>query len=85
MAINTDYKTGLKRQIVESLQTIFDSGFSIPELRGKVKVSLDYPMEEIAYPAVYVTYQEDVIRNAGVGHEEYIYTDDSILPKTIKH
>ena len=63
MAIQFDYKTGIKRQIVNSLKTVFDDDFSIPELRGRVNVSLDYPMEEIKYPAIYITYQEDVIRN----------------------
>jgi hypothetical protein len=85
MAIQFDYKTGIKRQIVNSLMEVFDEDFSIPELRGRVKVSLDYPMEPLAYPAVYVTYQEDVIRNAGIGHIEYVENPDSIFPKEMKH
>lgn len=85
MAIQTDYKIGLKREIINALKPIFGDTFGYPELRNRVFVGLEYPMKPVQYPAIFVTYQEDEIRNAGVSHIEYDYTENSVFPKAVKH
>jgi hypothetical protein len=32
-------------------------------------------MQEIQYPAIYITYNERVLRNAGISHEERVNVD----------
>jgi hypothetical protein len=70
MAIDTDfydYRIGTKREIVTALKPLFGNSFPIPEMRNNVYVGLEYPMEAIDYPAIYITYVERELRNAGVG------------------
>lgn len=83
--INTDYKIGLKREVVEALRTVFDSSFPWPDLKDRVNVTLEYPMEQIKYPAIYITYTEEELRNAGVSHIELDYESDALFPMGIKH
>lgn len=76
MSINTDYKIGLKREVVNALKPMFGSQFEYEDLRNHVFVGLEYPMKPIQYPAIYITFQEEELRNAGIGHVETDYTDD---------
>jgi hypothetical protein len=82
--INTDYKIGLKREIVNALRPMFGDQFEYPDLRNKVFVGLEYPMKRLQYPAIYITFQEAELRNAGIGHVEKDYTEDAHWPKLIK-
>ncbi len=82
--ITTDYKIGLKREVVNALKPMFGNQFEYPDLRNHVFVGLEYPMKRIQYPAIYVTFQEEEIRNAGIGHVELDYTEDQHWPKLIK-
>ncbi len=62
-----DYKIGTKREIVNALKPIFGDNFPIEDLRNKIYVGLEYPNEAIRYPAIYITYSEESIHNAGIG------------------
>lgn len=88
------YKTWIKTSLVESLRNVFDSH---PDSRirthdavrdGKpikagTKVSIEYPTSELHYPSIVVRFFEREVKNAGVGHVEYILVDelDSIATK----
>ena len=79
---------------MESLRNVFDSH---PDSRirthdavrdGKpikagTKVSIEYPTSELHYPSIVVRFFEREVKNAGVGHVEYILVDelDSIATK----
>lgn len=81
--INDDYKTGIKREIVGALRPMFGSTFPYVDLRNQVYVGLEYPMEPVNYPAIYITFNEREIRNIGVGHIEQA-VDDNLLPYKVK-
>lgn len=86
MAINNDYTVGIKREVVNALKPVFGTDFGFPELVGKVYVGVDYPMEAIQYPAIFITYSGDTLENAGVSHVEEVYDSDStVIPQLQKH
>jgi hypothetical protein len=70
-----DYKIGVKREIVNALKPLFGADFPIPEFRNNVYVGLEYPMTEVDYPAIYITYRERTLKSAGLGHVEYTVDD----------
>ncbi len=82
--ITTDYKIGLKREIVNALRPMFGDKFEYEDLRNHVFVGLEYPMTRVQYPAIYITFQEEELRDAGIGHVELDYTEDQHWPKLIK-
>lgn len=70
MSIVTDYKVGLKTEIVRALAPIFGPQYPDPQLRGKVAVTYEYPRVITKFPAIYINYSEGPIQNVGVGHYE---------------
>lgn len=79
-----DYKVGLKREIERALGGVFGDTYPDPNFRNKVQVHLDFPMQEEAFPAVYLTYQEGQVENVGVGHVE-AGLDDNGNAAQIRH
>lgn len=79
-----DYKVGLKDSLVNGLQGLFGPTYPDPQFRNKVKVSLTFPMEEVSFPAVYLTYREQSLQNIGVGHMESDLDPDSGQPRLIR-
>jgi hypothetical protein len=72
-AVTTDfgYKVRIKEEIIDALRSAFgDGGFPNRDLLGNVKITLDYPTDEISYPAIMVELSERQIQIAGVGHRE---------------
>jgi len=66
------YKTYIKRSLVEALREVFANH---PDTKlQRTKVSIDYPTSELAYPSVVIRFFERSVRNAGVGHVEYLYS-----------
>lgn len=82
-SVNDAYKTGVKREVINALKPFFGADFPYPHLAGKVTVTLDYPMERIRYPAIYVTFNEQELRSMGVGHSEIFY-DENDTPRPLK-
>jgi len=91
------YKTWIKTSLVEGLREVFKDH---PDTRirtkdivrdGKpikfgTKVSIDYPTSELHYPTIVVRFFEREIRNAGVGHVEYLKVDDDdVLTFKFRH
>lgn len=64
------YKTFIKRTIVEALQNAF-AGYEESLTLGKAKIGLNYSTERVDFPAVIVKFYEKTIKNAGVGHVEW--------------
>jgi hypothetical protein len=67
------YKTYIKEVIVEALRTVFSTH---PDdiIRDKTKIDVDFPLDEVDYPAIIIRFYERSIRNAGVGHVEHLPT-----------
>jgi hypothetical protein len=51
----------------------------------KTKVTIDFPTSEAEYPTIIVRFFERGIRNAGVGHMEWILQDGRTFPDKFKH
>lgn len=62
------YKTYVKEALIEALTGVFVS-HADTLLRG-TKITIDFPFDEIDYPAVVVRFYERQIKNAGIGHDE---------------
>lgn len=71
-----DYKIGVKREIVSALKNAFTD---------RVKyIGLEYPRQQVQYPAIYITYVEGPVQNVGVGHVEQA-EDETGNPIVAKH
>lgn len=77
------YKTYLKTALVEGLRPVF-TNHPDSKLQG-TKVSLDFPNTKEQYPAVIVRFFERQIFNAGVGHVEFIYDNNSATDIKYRH
>lgn len=76
------YKTSIKYALVEALRSVFSNH---PDtLLRRTKVSIDYPTTENMYPTVIVRFYEREIRNAGIGHVEYLARTENGLETAIK-
>lgn len=65
---STQYKVGIKREIVEALRDVFAEW---PDAQYRdVSISLEYPNREIHYPHIMVEFSESGIHSAGIGHTE---------------
>lgn len=69
------YKTYVKTAIVEGLQDVFHN--HVDHMLRKTRVSIDYPKDELDYPTVLVRFFEREIKNAGVGHEQFLSVVDA--------
>jgi hypothetical protein len=88
------YKTFLKSAFVQALgavyelmpdpvlQTTLDAGGN--KLSG-VTVTIEYPTDSIVYPCIVVGWIEQYVRNAGVGHIEWILDENTNLPTPFRH
>jgi hypothetical protein len=72
--ITTAYKMGLKRQIVHALDPVFGPEFPIPDYRD-IYVGLEYPMTNVQYPSILITYSETELRSVGVGYRATDYNE----------
>lgn len=72
------YKTYVKTTLVEALWSVFAAH---PDtILRKTKVTIDFPMDEAAYPAIVVRFYEREIKNAGIAHSEWVEQDNA--PRT---
>ena len=67
------YKTFLKRTMVEALQDGF-SEYEDPTLK-KTKIGIDYTTDRADFPSIVVKFYGKTLKNAGVGHIEWINTE----------
>lgn len=70
------YKTFVKQTVVSALRTVFTNH---PDaILAGTKTTIDFPFTEAEYPAVVVRFYERTIKNAGVGHEEYLSSGELV-------
>lgn len=70
------YLTLLKTMNVEALKAVFDDTYPTEQFRG-VHVSIEYPIDEMSYPGIWVDYSDmDKLRIAGVDHHEMLANPD---------
>jgi len=70
------YKTFVKQTVVSALRTVFTNH---PDaILASTKTTIDFPFTEAEYPAVVVRFYERTIKNAGVGHEEYLSSGELV-------
>lgn len=72
--LTVKYKTYLKTATVEAFRGVFQN--HIDKLLQRTKVAIDYPRSEADFPALIIRFFERDIKNAGVGHEEWIRAED---------
>lgn len=77
------YRTFLKRTIVEALQNAFGL-YEDPTL-VKAKIGPDYQMTRANFPSIVVKFYEKQLQNAGVGHMEWGPEADVIILKGTGH
>jgi hypothetical protein len=77
------YKTYVKQSLVEALRSVFAN--HPDNLLQSTKVSIDYPTSENKYPTVLVRFYERQIRNAGVGHVEYLLRGNTSVRDKFRH
>lgn len=70
------YKTYIKETMVKALREVFQS-HPDPILAG-TKITIDYSFKKLSYPAIVVRFYERSIKNAGVGHYEWLQTPEQI-------
>lgn len=75
MPLNISYKLGVRREVVNALRPVFGDNYPDEQLRNRVFVSSEFPLREQQYPAIFVTFSEGPIRNAGIGHVEFEETE----------
>lgn len=87
------YKTYTKTALVEALRRVFanhpDSRIATTSdsqgvITGGTKITIEYPTSEAAYPTIIVRFYERQVRNAGVGHIEYILNSQNFAD-TYRH
>lgn len=65
------YKTWVKEALRQALSTVF-AAHPDDILKDNTNVVIDFPIEEVHYPAVVVRFYEREIKNAGIAHLEHI-------------
>lgn len=63
------YKTFIKRAVVEALQNAFKS-HPDPEL-AKIRIGIEYKNDRASFPAIIIKFYERDLNNIGVGHVEW--------------
>lgn len=74
------YRVALKTAVTEALTSVFTDTHPNADFRGANKplVSIEYPMLESHYPAIWVQYADDSeITIAGIGHIEQVVDEDA--------
>ena len=77
----TSYRRLVVRGIVNALKGVYDGGYYRERQLQNLKVTTQYPLVKVDYPAIVVEYAGQRILNAGVGHEEWFMDDQNILRK----
>jgi hypothetical protein len=74
------YRTYIKQTVVEALRAVF---VNHPDpLIKSVKVTPELPTDEASFPAIIVRYYNRSLRNAGIGHHEWVQiTPEGYEPK----
>lgn len=77
----TPYRRLVTTTIIEALRSVFDESYNREPQFRNLKVTQKYPLVKVDYPALVVEYEDKLIANAGVGHEEWFDDPDGIIRK----
>lgn len=77
------YKRLVKRTAVGALRTIFSPEYPDPQLKD-LFISTTNPIKREDFPAIIIRFNENIVRNAGVGHEEVVENADQ-LDQVVRH
>lgn len=77
------YKTNVKTALVEALRSVFAN--HPDSLIQQTKVAIDYPTSANKYPTILVRFYERQIKNAGVGHVEYLLREGTTITDKFRH
>lgn len=76
---------GHRRLVVESLvyalRSVFDGGYDRDRQLVNLQVVSAYPLDKMDWPTIIVEYENTLVQNAGVGHEEWFNDAGNILRK----
>lgn len=67
--------------LILALRAVFDSGYDRDPQFQNLKITHDFPLKELDYPCIVVTYDNRTVQNAGVGHEEWFPDANNVLRK----
>lgn len=73
-----NYKMEVKRSVVRAFQSVFHDtskyypGYKSSELLTKSHITIEYPQRPEQYPTLIIGFQEQELKNAGVGHLDNI-------------
>ena len=69
-----NYKMEVKRSVVGAFQSVFHNtgtyypGYESSELLTKSHITIEYPQRPEQYPTLIIGFQEQELKNAGIGH-----------------
>lgn len=69
--------------LVQALREVFTPAFSEEQFQG-LRITPEYPMSKDKYPAIVVEPDINVVRNAGIGHQE-LFQDPNGLVRLWQH
>ena len=80
----TRFKTNVTRQLVQAMRDTMQSNLFQTDFPTGINVVNVYPLTEVQYPAVIVTFLPTNNETAGIGHEE-VFNDINGQPRTWQH
>jgi len=69
------YKRLIKRTLVSALKTVFSENYPDPQLQN-LYISTNFPLKREQFPGIIISYNENTVKSAGVGHIEYLQSDN---------
>lgn len=87
--IVTSYQLGIKREVINALRSVFTTTYPDPQFvdaannKSRVYIGTDFPLHEVQYPAIFVTYSEGLVHNAGIGNFDLQLQDDGSTRKIL--
>lgn len=81
--VGVGYKTAVKRTMVKALRAAFTDNFPEDQFQD-LRIVPEFPLSREKYPAIYISYNGTVNKNAGVGHEE-TFQDSLNVMRTWNH
>lgn len=73
--VSPHYKTYVKEALTQALRNAFQL-YPDDLVKKHTKVDVDFPLKKVDYPAIVVRFYERTIKNAGIGHREYLELPD---------
>ncbi len=76
MKMNSNFLVDIKTAVIHALRAAFDDiYYPDPEIQG-IKISMEYPATQNAYPGLWVNFQLKSLQQAGIGH---VFVDKGVI------